>query len=352
MEFGVITTTTKKPLKERFLKALSVIGGIAILVGVVWVGMQGFRVLPNARTLVANAVVSVQSFFTPAERIVVSVIDSQVVVDESFDLAWEHRGKNADGSYSFFYECRDGIHLALNDDTVFCNTELPLLSTQTTLSLTPRGTIDGTVAVPVEVRFRENNDETISERGELTITVQDERFDEATSTTATTTPTTSSTNSPQTGGPGVTAGTPTTITYPVTVSPTSDPNGDIDLRVEVLAYGLVHRTTGVFEEMDEIPRDLPSNKRGAIKFVVENIGTKASGEWEFEAELPTSPSYTFDSRDQDSLFPGDKIEFIIGFDRIRNVDEDDYRIEVDPSDDIDESRENNNVVNGTIEIDR
>lgn len=351
MEFGIITAPNKKPLKEHLMKALSVIGGIAILVAVVWVGMQGFRALPNARVLVANALVSVQSFFSPAERIVLSVVDSQIVVDEAFTLVWEHRGKETDGSYTFFYECRDGVHLALNDDTVFCNTEFPILSTDTSLKLTPRGLLVGVIDLPVEIRFRENGNDSVSERGEATLTVQDERLDDATATS--TAPSTDSTNTSQPGGvvapvPGI----PTTQTIPVIVTPTSDPNGVIDLRIEVLAYGLVHRTTGVFEELDEIPRDLPSNKRGAIKFVVENIGTKASGEWEFEAELPTSPAYTYKSKDQESLFPGDKIEFVIGFDRIRNVDEDDYRIEVDPKDDIDESRENNNVVNGTIEIDR
>src|SRR5690606_6044197 len=149
----------------RMLRVLSVIGGIALLAGVVWVGMQGFRVLPNARTLMANALVSVQSFFSPAERIVISVVDSQIVVDESFELVWEHRSKETDGSYTFFYECRDGVHLALNDDTVFCNTELPILSTQTTLSLTPRGTTDGVTLLPVEVRFRENGETAIAERG-------------------------------------------------------------------------------------------------------------------------------------------------------------------------------------------
>lgn len=352
MEFGIITTP-KKPIKEGLMKALSIVGGLAVLIGVIWVGVQGFRALPNAGTLVANAVVSVQSFFTPAERIVVSVVDSQIVVDETFTLNWEHRGKDIDGSYTFFYECRDGVHLALNNDTVFCNTELPLLSTQTSLSLTPRGTVASIVTLPVEVRFRANNATGISKRGDLTLTIQDERFDEATSTTAPSTPSTS-TSTPVTTPttPVVTPGPVTTQTFPVIVQPSSDPNGFIDLRIEVLAYGLVHRTTGVFEEVDEIPRNLPSNKRGAIKFVVENIGTKASGSWEFEAKLPTTPSYTFDSRAQDSLFPGDKIEFIIGFDSIRNANEDDYRIEVDPNDDITESRKNNNVVTGTIKIDR
>lgn len=343
-------TVNKQRTKDTAVRVLSVVGGIAVLAGVVWVGMQGFRVLPNARETLANAFVSVQSFFSPAERIVLSLVDSQAVVEEPFTISWEHRGKTTDGSYSFFYGCSDDVHLALADDTVFCNTELPILSTDTSLRLTAYGDIVGVTAIPVEVRFRENDETVISERGELTIAIQDVRLDDATSTstepTATTTPVTpvtSSTGSPQ-------AGVPQYIT--TTTGPVSDPNGKADFTVRVIAYGLVDKNSGAFTEKDEIPRDLPSNKRGAIKFVVENVGTKLSGEWVFEAALPTSPSYTYKSKDQDSLYPGDKIEFIIGFDKIKNADEDDYRIEVDSKDEVNESNENNNVKTGEIEIDR
>lgn len=345
-------TVNKQRTKDTAMRVLSILGGIAVLAGVVWVGVQGFRVLPNASGTLASAFVSVQSFFSPAERIVLSLVDSQVVVEEPFTLSWEHRGKTTDGSYSFFYGCSDDVHFALDGDTVFCNTELPILSTDTALRLTARGDITTIATIPVEIRFRENNETVISERGELTIVVQDQRLDDAASTStapvgpASTKPITP----PVTGRPNPTPSP--TQTIPVTTGPVSDPNGEADLTVRVLAFGLVDRNSGVFTERDEIPRDLPSNKRGAIKFVVENVGTKLSGEWAFEAALPTSPSFTYKSDDQDSLFPGDKIEFVIGFDKLRNADEDDYRIEVDSKDDVNESNENNNVKTGKIEIDR
>ncbi len=344
-------TVNKQRTKDTAMRVLSVLGGIAVLAGVVWVGVQGFRVLPNARQSLANALVSVQSFFSPAERIVLSVVDSQVVIEEPFTLSWEHRGKTTDGSYTFFYGCSDDVHLALAGDTVFCNTELPILSTNTALRLTAFGEINTIATLPVEIRFRENDEEVISERGELTLVVQDERLDDAASTSTTPVvpaPTTPST--PATGGPNYVPGTPQYIT--TTTGPVSDPNGKADLTVHVIAYGLVDKNSGAFTKKDEIPYDLPSGKRGAIKFVVENVGTKLSGEWAFEAKLPTSPEYTYKSKDQDSLYPGDKIEFIIGFDKLRKADEDDYRIEVDSNDDVKESNENNNVKTGEIEIDR
>lgn len=338
-------TNTKQRIKDSTIRVLSVVGGIAVLAGVVWVGVQGFRALPNARESLANAFVSIQSFFSPAERIVLSLVDSQAVVEEPFTVSWEHRGKSNDGSYSFFYECSDDVHLALEDDTVFCNTELPILSTDTSLTLTAHGTVAGVTMIPLEIRFRENDETNISERGELTVAIQSERFDDATSTASQT-----DTSSPNTGSSQQTTGT--TQTIPIVTGPISDPNGKADLSIRVIAFGLVDKNSGAFTEKDEIPRDLPSNKRGAIKFVVENVGTKLSDTWMFKAELPTSPAYTYTSDKQESLYPGDKIEFVIGFDRLKNADKDDYRIEVDPKDAIDESNENNNTKSGTIEIDR
>ncbi len=333
--------------KESIMRVLSVVGGIAILAGVVWVGMQGFRVLPNARESLANAFVSVQSFFSPAERIALSLVDSQVVIEEPFTLSWEHRGKTDDGSYSFFYGCNSDIHLALADDTVFCNTELPILSTDTSLRLTAHGTVTDVTMIPVEIRFRKNNEPTISERGELTIAVQHERFDDATSTSPVAQTETSETSSNTTNTNPVTNTQQTIVTGPV-----SNPNGTADLSIRIIGFGLVDKNSGAFTEKDEIPRDLPSNKRGAIKFVVENIGTKLSGTWAFEAALPTSPSYTYKSAKQDSLYPGDKIEFIIGFDKLKNADHDDYRIEIDSKNEVKESNENNNVKTGEIDINR
>ena len=355
METTMITVK-KQPHKDIAMRILSVLGGIAVLAGVVWVGMQGFRALPNAGNTLASALVSVQSFFSPAERIVLSVIDSQVVAEEPFTLSWEHRGNSADGSYAFFYGCSNDVYLTISGNTVFCNTELPILSTDTTLNLTAYGEVNGIATIPLEVRFRENGETVISERGELAVTVQSERFDDAasTSTTPVGTPTSGISNPTTPSGirPTQAPGQPQFVPVVTTNGPVSDPNGEADLTIRVIAYGLVDRSSGDFDERDEIPQDLPSGKRGAIKFVVENEGTKLSDEWEFEATLPTSPSYTYKSVEQTSLYPGDKIEFIIGFDRLRNTDEDDYRIEIDSKDDVDESNERNNVETGKIEIDR
>lgn len=353
-----LLSVSKQPkYKDLGIKVLSVIGGIAIIAGVVWVGARGLVLFPNVGSTLANAVAGIQALFIPAERIVVSTVDSQIVVNKPFTLTWEHRGKDTEGSYTLMYGCADDVHLARRvagqNTTLFCNTPVPIMENETEMTFVPVGVVSGATTVSISIRYTENNSSVVSQEGVLSLLVQDAYLDTATSTTTTTTSgtTTTQTTTQTTGGSTGTA-VGQTITVPVAVSPFSDPNGKPDLAPRVIAFGLVDAKTGKFTEVDEIPYKLPSGKRGAIKFEIRNDGTKESGKWKFEMELPTSPAYTYSSKEQQTLFPGDRIEYVIGFDRVRRADEDDYRIEVDPSDKIDETNERNNRVSGTIEIDR
>jgi hypothetical protein len=339
--------------KDITLKVLSVVGGIAVVAGIVWVGVRGLTLFPNIGTLLANAVASVESIFIPAERIVVATVDSQIVVNEPFTLTWDHREKKDDGSYTLSYECRDNLFLARRANgtqtTLFCNTQIPILENEKEISLIAIGTVDGFTELPVAVAFKRNNQPIASLRGEATLLVQDTYLDTATSTdadilTPTSTSSTPSTSSPQPHTP--------TVTVPIVTPPFSNPNGKADLAVRVLGYGLVDKTTGVFTARTEIPQDIPSGKRAAIKFEIVNLGTKETGSWKFEAELPTSPAFTYTSNNQQSLFPGDKIQYTIGFDSVRDANQDDYTITADSTDKVTESNEKNNIVEGTVKIDR
>lgn len=339
------TITIKHNVKDGARNVLRVLGVVLILAAVVWVGMQSFRVGSPVRGIVANALSGLQSFFDPAERIVLFMTDSQAVIGEPFVVTWEHRGKDSEGSYAFAYECRDGIHLSLatdsrDDATVFCNVPTPILDTDTTLTMTARGTVAGAVEVPVRVEYVENGTTIVTQLGILNVSVQEKRFDTATSTDDGTTPTTGGTT------PGQTTTTVTNIgTFPALT-------GKADFTVNFLAVGTVKSDGTDFEEEDELPRSPGSGRRAAIQFEVKNEGTNVSDEYRFDVQLPTSPSYTYKSPTQDALFPGDRIVFTVGFTKVRNANEDDFRIRVDIDDDTDESRENNNTEEGTIEIDR
>lgn len=155
------------------------------------------------------------------------------------------------------------------------------------------------------------------------------------------TPSTPSTPStPATPKPGK----PTTITVPVTVPVT--PYGKADLAVRVMAVGyLKSADTDSFVKDNEVPE----GKRPAVKFRVTNTGTNNSGSWKFKAKLPTTSSYTFESRSQASLAPNQYVDFTLGFDRAKDG-ENRITITIDSDDDVNESNEKNNTLTVDIEV--
>ena len=138
-----------------------------------------------------------------------------------------------------------------------------------------------------------------------------------------------------------TQGTPTTTTYPTGPVPAPTPvlSGLPDLTVSIVATGyLTSEDTSSFIKSDTVPNGL----RGAVKFTISNIGTNASGRFDFDATLPTSRSYTFTSDSQNSLLPGGRVEYTLGFDRTRQGDDRTITITVDEDNNVKESNESNN----------
>lgn len=58
-----------------------------------------------------------------------------------------------------------------------------------------------------------------------------------------------------------------------------------------------------------------SGNRPAISFTVKNIGTNVTGPWCFSASIPTSVNPIYESSVQQSLNPGDYIDYKLGFDQ-------------------------------------
>lgn len=163
----------------------------------------------------------------------------------------------------------------------------------------------------------------------------------ATSTPATTTPSTGGTvTNPR-------PGTPTTVVVPVPGTGTQNYYGLPDLVVESVVTGYLNNSdTSSFRSSNEVP----DGKRGAVKFTVINRGTNVSGRFEFEVKLPTTRGYTYNSRSQQSLRPGERIEYVLGFDQTREGEDRTISIEVDQDNEIEESNERNNDRSVTVDI--
>lgn len=166
---------------------------------------------------------------------------------------------------------------------------------------------------------------------------------------ATSTATTSVPANPGTPTANPQPGAPTTVVVPVVVPASTNYYGLPDLVIESVQTGyLTSSNTSSFRSSNSVPR----GERGAVKFAVVNRGTNSAGTFRFEAELPTSPSYTYRSSNQQSLRPGERIEYVLGFDSPRTGDNRTITIELDPRNDVRESNESNNTRNITIDIER
>lgn len=162
-----------------------------------------------------------------------------------------------------------------------------------------------------------------------------------------------------TTSPLVTAPVTTTkpVTYPTATNPgTQTTNtygagtptlyGQADLKVTITDVGyLALDNTNSFVSAKKVP----DGKNAAVKFTVTNIGTNKSGTWSFQAQLPTTSSYTFTSDVQQSLNPNEHIDYVLGFDRARNGDRD-IMVIVDSGRNVSESNEANNTDTKTITI--
>lgn len=60
---------------------------------------------------------------------------------------------------------------------------------------------------------------------------------------------------------------------------------------------------------------VPVGSRPAVRFTIKNIGTNTTGPWCFSASIPTQTAYIYHSLPQQSLNPGDSIQYTLGFDQ-------------------------------------
>lgn len=162
----------------------------------------------------------------------------------------------------------------------------------------------------------------------------------------TATPTTPVTPTPATPS----RGTETTTTTQVgggTATPVSNPNGFIDLMPTLIDLGTMSGNT-----LDSFTATstLENSKKIGIRFSVENKGTKASGEWRFTVTIPTTTAYTYESPVQQSLMPGERIEYALGFDRANAGTNQLIAITVDRENKVIEGNEGNNSASRSVTI--
>lgn len=333
-------------------RALAVVGFLAVIIIGMWGSVKVAQAVPGTLSAIANVIVSISSIFVPStETITLSAPSLSVTSGTPVTLSFVHNKNNPNGTYNFRYSCVDGVTFNVvsaggANVAVTCNTPYPALVTNNTMTVTPISSTNRFVDVEVFVSFTPAGAATATVTGSTVLTIENQ--------SVTGSPTTTNTNPPVVTTPKpkpVTPGTQTTGTYPITgTGPgVSNPNGFVDLTARVIETGTIDKDTGVFTA-NAAPDRNPVGARVAVRFAIENVGTKTSPQFTFNAMLPTLPPYTFFSDSQVALAPGDRIEFTIGFDSFQKNGPGEFIINVDPTGGINEKNKTNNVVHYTVNV--
>lgn len=144
-----------------------------------------------------------------------------------------------------------------------------------------------------------------------------------------------------------TPGQQTSGTYPIGGTSPASYFGLPDLAVTVTQVGyLTTATADSFVAASVVPHGY----RPAVKFTVKNIGTNVAGAWAFSANIPTSLSNTYQSTTQQSLNPGDSIDYTLGFDQALTGTNEPITIRVNYNNAISESNTANNVITANVTV--
>src|SRR3989344_1311123 len=165
------------------LRALAVISFIAILSIGMWGSVQIAKAVPNAFSSLAAAIVSLSSIFIPAntsEQILLSAPAFTVSSGENLTVSWEHANKTADGSYTFRYNCAEGVHFVASpanpssESAIFCNFPFHFLNINNSIALTPVSAKNRFIDVTLFVDFTPNGASASTATGSMVLTIVNE----------------------------------------------------------------------------------------------------------------------------------------------------------------------------------
>jgi len=338
-------------------RVLAVFGFIAIIGIGMWGSISIASGVPGAFSSLASAFVSLTSVFVPAnEAVTLSIPSMNVTSGTPFVLSWTNTNQSGSGSYTFRYDCADGVYFTSpapsgTDANVYCNVPFNFLNSNNAISLTPFSTTNRFIDVTIYIDYTPNGASKPTVTGKAAITIENDSLSTSPSAVATSTP---AQTQPTQTQPRITttAGPMTTQTFPLngsgTVTQFSNPNGQVDLVSRVIEVGIITPNGTFISSSTPSLGALTGGNRVAVHFAIENDGTKTSPQFVFNAVLPTLPINIFTSPTQRSLAPGDRIEYTLGFDSFDPSGTGTFVINADPSGSINEQNKANNILRYTI----
>ncbi len=322
-----------KNFQDAFIKALAAVGLLAILVGGLWAITSLVKSINRGSDGASSFWQSITSRPAEPQNFTISVSPAGVTSGERVMLSWP-TVSGTGATYSFSYTCASDVRLEAGGSTLPCDVNNTVYPENGSITLTPRYSGSATVSVPVKMTVTTTNPER-TYNGTGTITVNPTKV-----------------TVPSSGGPvkgGNATGGRVVRVYPDGQYPTRL-HGKADLVVRIIDTGTLDKDTNRFTSSTSFI----GNERTAVKFEIVNIGTNATGVWSFNAVFKQFGVNVWGSDMQPSLNPGDKIEYVLGFDGIyadrMGGDTSTITINADPDNRVNESNEDNNLQKRVVHI--
>jgi len=337
--------------KDSVTKTFAILGFVAAILFAVWLAVQVVSIIPSAFSSLASIADGVYNY-NEDSSLTVATKNSVVNSGEAFTLTWTDM--RIPGTYTFSYMCMGGVSVEVRTTqegivALDCGTQF---STQedTTIDIIVNSEKQRFLDITYTVVFTPKNPkaEGTKKDGQITIVnatiptytevAEETEEPETTEGVVAGESTTEEPETPSTGT-GLVAGTPTVTEEIIYEIPVSNPNGKVDLQVTYLGVGsLVGKT---FRREADIDVD----EQGAFRFAVQNIGTKTSDTWTFDATLPSGIEYT--SKSQVELKPNEKAVITIGFEGLTQVGVERFGAEISTDEDV---NKNNNSFTWAVNV--
>jgi hypothetical protein len=324
---------------------LGIVVIILLIVGSAWTLREVVPSFSRTFSSLGAALSAFTHIFIPAEQLSLTAEPPVALSGEAIKLSWTHVSKREEGTYSLSYPCQTGVYLGLKtesgDSTLLCDTESGIKSTDNTLDIVAYSERDGSLEFPISLSYTHPSGKPpISTSLSVILIGSGAKVERPKETKAPVKE--SNVTKPEAHTPG--SRTEKTYTLGASSTPTAVIGGKPDLVPKILEVGVIDKTTNVFTATSS----LFVGDRIAVRFEVENIGTADSGNWQFSAVLPTIPMHIFESEGQQSLAPGDRIEYTLGFDNVEPNVDGRFVVNVDPTSSVPEASDINNIASTTI----
>ena len=262
---------------------------VSILIVIILAIVAIIKFLPQGLSAGSSISSYLSSFFQPKEQLVLSAIPQPVISGDTVTISINHIKKDpsAIGAYSFTYPCTAGFNFEV-PNSKSKNDILPCAQTifhvdASPLKLITISTNNKSVTVPVTVSYTLQGSSTPRVSNIISITAV-----KKTSSTTAQNPVTPITIDTTSTNATTTIKVPVLPPLPTFTDLQSAPSvvaqtGPADLSVNIIAVGVLDPWTNAF-----IPRPaFGPQDRVAIRFIVANRGSHATGRWQFKADFPS-----------------------------------------------------------------